>query len=81
MNTQSFAQSSVSTHAANVSRRDDAALPAAERCVIRLPGKDIEVPVLFKTWIYDEPRSDGASLAEDSSVIKRTDPYVDIITI
>ena len=36
----------------SVSRRVGGA-PGPERCVIVIPGHGIEVPVIFKSWIYD----------------------------
>ena len=29
--------------------------PLPDRCVIMVPGHDIGVPAIFKSWIYDEP--------------------------
>ena len=80
MNTQSFAQSSFSTHSENFSQRNDASFPVVENCVIKLPGKGIEAPVLFKTWIYDAPQSEGKS-GREFLTHHRTDDYAGIITI
>jgi hypothetical protein len=32
--------------------------PLPVRCVIVIPGHDIEVPAIFQSWIYDGPEED-----------------------
>ena len=36
----------------NASRRRMDAPPLPDRCVIVFPGNNIEMPVIFKSWIY-----------------------------
>jgi len=49
-----------SNPATNASRRRIDAPPLPDRCVIVFPGNNIEMPVIFKSWIYgksEEPIS------------------------
>ncbi len=39
----------------NMSRRLKAP-PLPDGCVIRIHGQNIEVPAIFKSWIFDEPQ-------------------------
>jgi len=41
---------------ANKSARRVGAPSLPDRCVIVVPGDDIEVSAIFKSWIYDEPK-------------------------
>lgn len=67
--------------AENVSRRNGAPeLP--ERCVIMMGDQNIEVPAVFKSWIFDDPKKEmpgrrfGANRSNDGVGVRKGRDYV-----